>query len=240
MKPVIISSYDEGRHGADIGQTVKRLDALAAHKDLSCILIVPALESIATRVVASWLAMFSPPNQRCARLFAQGMEVGEAYTRTIEGVLEHPDLSRYKYIVTLEHDNAPPPDGLVRLLACAEANPRFAGIGGLYFTKGYGGVAQIWGDPDEHPINFRPQLPDATGGLKECNGTGMGFTCFRLKMFKDKKLRRPWFKTVASTQEGCGTQDLYFAGDARAHGYRFAVDCSIRVGHYDAREEIMW
>jgi hypothetical protein len=109
-----------------------------------------------------------------------------------------------------------------------EAHPEFAGIGGLYFTKGEGGVPQIWGDPRDPLLNFRPQAPDPNGGLVECNGTGMGFNLWRLKLFKDPKLRRPWFKTA----DGC-TQDLYFASDAKAHGYRFAVDCSILVGHYD-------
>ena len=239
MKPAIISSIDGGGyHGADLGQTIKRIEESASYKNLSCVLIIPALESIATRVVAAWMNLMTPPNQKCARLFAQGMEVGEAYSRTIESVIEHPELSKYKYVVTLEHDNAPPPDGLLRLLASAEANLRFAAVGGLYFTKGYGGVAQIWGDPNEHPINFRPQLPDPNGGLKECNGTGMGFTCFRTKLFKDPKLRRPWFRTVANAQEGLGTQDLVAWGDFRANGYRCAVDCSIRVGHWDG--EIMW
>jgi hypothetical protein len=60
----------------------------------------------------------------------------------------------------------------------------------------------------------------------------MGFTLFRLKMFKDEKLRRPWFRTVAD-HTGVGTQDLYFWSDARKYGYRCAIDCSVLVGHYD-------
>lgn len=240
MKPQIISSYDGGLHNADLTRTNERLTRDKAWKDLSCVLIVPAGKSIETRVVASWLNLMAPPNQKVAKLFAQGMEVGEAYSTTIQAVLDHPELSKFRFIVTLEHDNAPPADGLVRLLACADAHPEFAAIGGLYFTKGHGGVAQIWGDPNEHPINFRPQLPDPNGGLKECCGTGMGFTCYRMEVFKDQKLRRPWFKTVASAQEGLGTQDLYAWSDWRKHGYRGAIDCSIKVGHWDQQNEVMW
>jgi hypothetical protein len=73
--------------------------------------------------------------------------------------------------------------------------------------------------------------PDPNGGLIEVCGTGMGFALWRLSMFKDERLRRPWFKT--QTIGGVSTQDLYFAGDARKYGYRFAVDCSIKVGHHD-------
>ena len=61
----------------------------------------------------------------------------------------------------------------------------------------------------------------------------MGFTLYRMDMFRDPKLRRPWFKTAASATEGVATQDLYFWGDAFKHGYRAAIDCSVKVGHYD-------
>ena len=119
-----------------------------------------------------------------------------------------------------------------------EAHPEYSCIGGLYFTKGEGGVAQIWGDPKDPVLNFRPQLPDANGGLVECCGTGMGFNLFRMAMFRDDKLRKPWFKT--ETKQGVSTQDLYFWGDARKHGYRAAIDCSVKVGHYDHIQDIMW
>ena len=89
-------------------------------------------------------------------------------------------------------------------------------------------------------MNFKPQPPRVDGGLVECNGTGMGFNLWRTAMFKDPKLRRPWFRTVASATEGVGTQDLYFCSDARKNGYRFAIDCSVKVGHYDHKDDIVW
>lgn len=240
MQPQIISSYDSGRHNADLEKTVSRLDRVGAYKDQSTVIVVPALKSVPTKAVASWLNMYSPPNQKVVRLFAVGMEVGEAYSRTIQSILDHPDLKSYKYVLTLEADNVPPPDGFVNLLARAEAHPEFACIGGLYFTKGYGGQPQIWGDPREHPLNFKPCRPDPLGGLVECNGTGMGFNLWRLSMFADPKLRRPWFKTTADQVNGMFTQDLYFATDAKKHGYRFAIDCSVKVGHYDVNEDVVW
>jgi len=239
MQPQILSSYDAGRHAIDLDATITRLEAEGAYRDLSTIIIVPALGSVPTKAVASWLNLMNPPNQKVVRLFAVGMEVGDAYSRTIEAIIAHPDLSQYKYILTLEHDNVPPPDGLVRILRSAEDHPEYAAIGGLYFTKGYGGVAQIWGNPAEHPVNFKPQ-PPRDNALIECCGTGMGFTLFRTSLFKDEKLRKPWFKTTASTTEGCATQDLYAWADFRKHGYRAAIDCSIKVGHYDLGQDITW
>lgn len=230
MTPQIISP-DYGAHNAMLDQAIKRLDYSGVYKDLSCIQIVPGFGQMPTKCVASWMNMITPPNQKFFRIWALGMEVGEAFSQTIANIIAHPELSKFKYLVTLEHDNTPPPDGIVKLLARMEAHPEYACIGGLYFTKGPDGVPQIWGDPKDHILNFRPQKPVA-GELVECCGTGMGFNVWRLDMFKDERLRRPWFKTQCDAS-GVGTQDLYFWSDARQYGYRCAIDCDVLVGHYD-------
>ncbi len=229
----ILSNYNPGLHNADLNKTITRLDKDAAYKDLRTIIITPCFGSVPTRVALSWESLIGPPNQGPVKVTAIGMEVGEAYSKCIQNILSHPELKNWKYICFREHDNLLPADGLINLQKRMEENPKFDAISGLYFTKGYGGVAQIWGNPKETPLNFKPQKPDPNGGLVECNGIGMGFALFKLKMFKDKNLRKPWFKTVASLKEGTGTQDLYFWGDAKKNGYRCAVDCSIRVGHFD-------
>jgi hypothetical protein len=59
-----------------------------------------------------------------------------------------------------------------------------------------------------------------------------------MKMFKDKKLRKPWFKT--EKHDGVTTQDLYFWINAKQNGHRCAVDCSIQVGHYDLASDTVW
>ena len=236
MKPQIVAQ-DYGKHNADMDATIKRLKGDSSWKKLDTIMLVPAGGSIPTKVVSSWLNLYSPPNNQFFRMFCVGMEVGEAYSQAIENILAHEQLSKFKYILTVEHDNVPPPDGIIKLLAQMEAHPEFACIGGLYFTKGEGGVAQIWGDPRDPTLNFRPQTP-VSGQLVECCGTGMGFNVFRLEMFRDKKLRKPWFKT--QTEGGVATQDLYAWSDFRKNGYRCAVDCSVLVGHYDLANDITW
>lgn len=229
MKPQIVCP-DYGKHNADLDAAVRRVNESSAWKKLDTIMLTPAGGTIPTKVVASWLNLYAPPNNKFFRMFAVGMEVGEAFSTAIENILAHPDLSKFKYIITLEHDNIPPPDGIVKLLEQMEAHPEFACIGGLYWTKGQTGVPQIWGDPRDPQINFRPQ-PPVPGMLVECCGTGMGFNAWRLDVFRDQRLRRPWFKT--QKEGGVSTQDLYFWSDARQHGYRCAIDCSILVGHYD-------
>lgn len=238
MKPQLTIYDGAGAHNRDLAQTSARLLKGASWKKQRIIVLIPAGESIPAKAALShWNLMF-PPNQGVVRMLAQGMEVGEAYSTAIAGILAHPELATWEYLLTIEQDNLPPSDGVLQLVAQMEAHPELAVIGGLYFTKGAGGCAQIWGDPSDPVTNFRPQVPRA-GALIECCGTGMGFNLWRLKMFTDARLRQPWFKTVAG-KDGLGTQDLYFAADARKYGYRFAVDCDVKVGHLDVATDTVW
>lgn len=239
MNPQIISSYEGGKHNEDLTRTISRLEREGAYRDLSTVVIVPALGTVPTKVAAAWWNLIFPPNQKVVKIFATGMEVGAAYSQTLEMILAHDEISKFKYILTLEHDNIPPPDGVLKLLERMEANPQFSCIGGLYFTKGEGGVAQIWGNPNEVPLNFKPQLP-VINELVECCGTGMGFNLWKMDTFRDKRLRKPWFKTEASQEKGMFSQDLYFWMDARKYGHRCAIDCSVLVGHYDSTTDITW
>ena len=221
---------DAGANFQNMDATIKRLSATSNWKKLDTIMLIPAGGTIPTRTALAMWNLYAPPNNAFFRMACEGMEVGEAFSTAIQNILNTPALNNYKYILTIEHDNLPPADGLVKLLAQMEAHPEFACISGLYFTKGLGGVAQIWGDPNDPLPNYRPQVP-IPGALQECCGTGMGFAVWRLSMFRDEKLRKPWFKT--QPEGGVSTQDLYFWGNARQHGYRCAVDTTVPVGHFD-------
>lgn len=231
MKPQLVLADLGGEHNRDLGKSRARLMRGASWKQQRIVVVLPAADKVPSKCVLSWWNLAFPPNNGVVKITALGMEVGDAYSSAIDGILANEQLSKWEYLLTLEHDNAPPADGVIKLVEQMEAHPEFTCIGGLYFTKGEGGVAQIWGDPKDPVVNFRPQLPDPNGGLVECCGTGMGFNLWRLSMFKDPKLRKPWF--VTQRKDGVATQDLYFWNDARKHGYRCAIDCSIKVGHYD-------
>jgi hypothetical protein len=168
-----------------------------------------------------------------------GMEVGNAYSDAVAWIVAHPELSEWEFILTMEHDNLPPTDGLLKLIEAMDKHPELSCIGGLYWTKGEGGVPQIWGDPKDPLVNFRPQPPRA-GEVQECCGTGMGFNLWRIAMFKDARLQKPLFRTKASADEGVGTQDLSFWSEARKYGYRCAVDTRVLVGHYDDKADFVW
>lgn len=234
MKPQLIVQDFAGAHNSDLKKTSARLLKGGSWKKQRVIVIVPAADKIPAKVcLAIWNLAF-PPNNGVVRILAQGMEVGDAYSQAIESVLAHPDLKDWEYVLTLEHDNAPPADGLIRLVDRLEANPDLAAVGGLYFTKGEGGCAQIWGDARDLIVNYRPQPPDPNGGLVKCYGTGMGFTLFRMKMFREWKGAKPFFRTKRGLNgEGIGTQDLSFWSEAFKHGHKCAIDCSVKVGHFD-------
>lgn len=239
MKPEIVFQ-DFGKHNTKILDSTARIIKGKSWKKTRVILVIPATDMIPAKVYLSHCSLMFPPNQAAHRILALGQEVGEAYSNCIQAILDHEELCTWEYILTIEHDNAPPPDGLLKLIEQMENHPEFACIGGLYWTKGEGGVPQLWGSPEQDPIlNFRPQAP-IPGKLMEVYGTGMGFNLWRMDIFKDARIKKPWFKTKASKEEGMGTQDLAFWSEARKYGYRCAIDCNVLVGHYDSTTDIMW
>lgn len=238
MTPQLVS-YDFGAHNADLLKSATRIMESGQWKRQRIVVILPASNSMSTKVALSHWNLIFPPNNAVSRILAVGMEVGEAYSQAIDAILANPELSQWEYVLTIEHDNVPPPDGVLKLLETMDAHPEYACVGGLYWTKGEGGVPQIWGDPADPVLNFRPQ-PPRPGEVVECCGTGMGFNLWRMGMFRDEKIPRPLFRTKSSATEGVGTQDLAFWGEARKHGYRCAVDCRVLVGHFDASQDMMW
>jgi hypothetical protein len=232
-KPQLTIYDGVGARNKDLDASIAKFTSSGSWKRQRIVFIIPTADSIPAKVALAYWNLAFPPNNGSAKILAQGMEVGDAYSSAIEQVLAHPDLSQWEYICTAEHDNLPPADGIIRLLEHMESHPELACIGGLYWTKGPGGVPQIWGDIKDTP-NSRPQPPDPNGGLVECYGTGMGFNLWRLAMFKDERIKRPWFRTLNGKDgQGIGTQDLVFWGEARKHGYRCAVACDVKVGHFD-------
>jgi hypothetical protein len=240
MIPQVVIDPYQGKHNANLDASRDRLIQGKTYKDLSTICVVPTRGVIPAKVVQCWMSMFTPMNQKFLRIFVIGMEVGQAYSQAIATILGNPELAAWKYVLTLEEDNMPPPDGLLKLY---ESMDRFGAVGGLYWTKGEGGQPMIYGNPTEVPLSFRPQVPQPDS-VQECCGLGMGFTLFKMEMFKDEKVTRPWFRTVQEAPPGGGarayTQDLYFFENARKAGYRFACDTRVKVGHYDIQNDIVW
>jgi hypothetical protein len=221
----------------------------STYRDTSTVVIVPTRGLIHHRVVANWRGLMAPMNGKCCWLFAAGDEVGVAYTKTLQMVLNHPELSKWKYVLTIEDDNLPPPDGHLKLLESIEgwgSVAPFDVVGGIYFTKGEVSMPMAYGDPDEYAktgvLDFRPR--DVRDGLKNghvmrVNGTAMGFTLYRMSLFRE--FPPPWFVSLQEWDPGKGaagfTQDLYFAKKLCEAGKRSAIDLRVKVGHLDVQAD---
>jgi len=244
-----------GKHNESMADSIARLQRGRSYDDLTTIIVVPTRGEIPARVVASWLSLMRPMNQVCAGPeFMAGFEVGDAYNRAVENIIATNVNIRnnkgrpFRYMLTLEDDNIPPPDGILRLM---ESIKGYDVVGGLYWTKGDEGQPMIYGAPHVIPRNFVPQVP-IPDQIQPCNGLGMGFTLFRMELLermapdmpKNEHGIRQWFKTVQEWNPNVGgkafTQDLWFFDQAAKYGARVASDNRIKVGHYDKSTDTVW
>jgi hypothetical protein len=221
--------------------------------------------------VEAFKRLVKPMNVPIIEMMVSGMEVGEAYSRTIETILANPVLAKYKYILTVEDDNIiphmPGTQGPLMMLY-EDMEKGYDAVGGLYWTKGEPSMPLLYGTPKEKrekpagmfKVRFPAKRQDPKrwgkvnkdgkdwhdGEIVECNGMGMGFTLFKLDLFKDPKLAKPWFETIQDhgTKDKPGirqyTQDLNFFEKFRERGYKCAVDTRIKVGHLDIRSGIIY
>jgi hypothetical protein len=188
-------------------------------------------------VVESWKRMIKPMNQPIQEILATGYEVGDAYQKSIEMCLQHPEIQNYKYVLFLEDDVVipfmPGTKGPLWQLYDRIADG-YDVANGLYWTKGEISMPLIFGDPQKGNDNFECLTEGwEAGDVVECNGAGMGFSLWKMDIFKDSRWGNPWFKTLESMGEGVSTQDLFAYGQIRKLGYRVCVDTSIRCGHFN-------
>lgn len=239
----IVSIVDAVARVESAGLGFERVEHIvgSTYKDSSTVIVVPSRGMIPERVVQSWLALLAPMNQKRAFLFASGHEVGEAYNAMIANILANPELSKWKYVLTLEDDNIPPADAHIRLLETIEWG-KYDAVSGLYFTKGEHNMPMAYGNPEEYKrtgvLEFKPRDVRealAAGQVMKVNGIAMGCGLWRMDLFRE--IPPPWFVTVADVIEGkgaqCFTQDLHFCQTAIAKGKSFAVDMRVKVGHMD-------
>jgi hypothetical protein len=219
----------------------------STYKDSSTVIVIPTRGMIHHRVVAAWQGLLAPMNQKRAILFASGDEVGIAYNNMISNVLANPEISKWKYLMTLEDDNLPPPDAHIRLLESIEWG-KYDAVSGLYFTKGEYNMPMAYGDPGEYArsgvLDFRPRdvrEAVAAGQIMPVNGIAMGCAVWRMELFRE--FPPPWFVTVSDvtpTGPQCFTQDLKFCERLVRMGKRLAVDMRVKVGHLDVTTNTLY
>lgn len=231
------------------GRGFERIDLLRGetYRDHSTVVIIPTRGTIHHKVVQAWQNLIAPMNQKRAILFAAGHEVGQAYDAMVRAILADPNLSKWRYVLTLEDDNLPPADAHIRLLETIEAGG-FDAVSGLYWTKGEIQQPMCYGDPESYRqtgvMDFRPRDVRSAvqrGTTIECNGIAMGCALWRMDLFR--QVPAPWFQTVSDVVNGgvaCMTQDLNFCEKAKRGGKKFAVDARVRVGHLNLGDGIVY
>lgn len=239
----------DGPFADGIGYKQVKIISGEHYKDCSTVIIVPSRDPMVHhRVVQTWEGLLQPMNQKRAKLFCINEEVGHAYDKMIKEILAHPELSRWKYVLTLETDNLIPPDAHIRLLETIEEH-KFDAVGGIYFTKGDLSMPMAYGDPHEYArtgvLDFKPRdirpFINSKQHVMPVLGIAMGCSLYRMDLFRE--LAPPWFVTVADvTAAGpmAFTQDLWFCKNAVARGKRFAVDLRVKVGHLDLASGQVW
>lgn len=200
--------------------------------------------------VEAYKRLVKPMNVPVIEMMPSGYEVGDAYNKSIEMILSSQGLKDFKFILTLEYDNIVPfiPNTQGPLMMLYETMEKgFDAVGGLYWTKGNPSMPLIYGDPKEgrkKPAGmFKVRHDWKPDDIVECNGMGMGFTLFKLDIFKDKRIKKPWFQTISDHGDKgprLYTQDLSFFEKFRRLKYRCAVDTRVKLGHLDFRTSIIY
>lgn len=219
--------------------------------------------------VEAYKRLIRPMNVPILEMMPSGYEVGDAYNNAIKMILETPSLKDFKYILTIEYDNIipfiPNTQGPMMMLYETLEKHKLDAVGGLYWTKGNPSMPLIYGDPKEDrkstagmfKVMFPSKKPKSKGwkegtlvkgewhdgDIVECNGSGMGFTLFKLDLFRDKKLKKPWFETINDHSDKgprLYTQDLSFFEKFKKLGYRTAIDTRVKLGHLDFKSGVIY
>lgn len=193
-------------------------------------------------VVESWKRLIKPMNVPVMEMVVSGEEVGEAYERAIEQMLTDPVLKAFKFILFLEDDVIIPfiPGSFGPLIEMYKHLETYDVASALYWTKSDPPVPLLYGDGKMEAPIFGVNNMWRPGDIVEVNGTGMGFTLMKRSIFEDKRIERPFFKSVNFVMDSgpvSYTQDLYFYEKIKKLGYKICVDTRIRAGHLDIATE---
>ncbi len=221
---------------------------LNSYRDLSTVIVIPTRGLIHPKVVSAYVSLITPPNQKRALFILENAEVAEAYENALAAILNDPELKSFKYLMTIEDDNTPPPMAQIQLLDSL-THLNFDAMSGLYFAKGEFGFPMAFGDPDtfrnEKYFDCRPRDVHeavAKNEVLEVNAIAMGCAVWKIETLK--QLSEPRFKTVATTngrETYVGqTQDIFVSEKIRRAGGRVGVDCRVKVGHVDPKTGEVW
>jgi hypothetical protein len=237
--PPLTTPDFRGRHNSDLDSAINRLNLSHTAKDLSTICIIPSTGLIPAKVVDRWMNIASQMNQKFLRIPTITNNKYQTYNANIEQILLTPKLNEFKYILTMEENYMPPFDGLAKLF---ENIDKYDAVSGLIYTKGEESKPMIYGHPMMLPSNYAP-VGIMGEDIQLCLGLPTGFTLFKLDLFKDDRIPKPWFRTVGPFEVGKDNSvhdDQYFFENIHRLGYKVAVDTRVKVAHIETDSEVVW
>lgn len=227
---------------------------LNSYQDKSIVCVIPTRGMVDIRVVDAWFKLITPINHKFTKLFMSGGELADSYNTAIITILNHPDLQNTRWLLTMEDDNIPPPDGILKLvdsmLKHENDGDKYWAISGTYFTKPsrdyieHAPIAFGCGDTGKWNMMTPPLKDD--GSVTQCCLIPQGFTLYDLNIFR--KLEYPWFKTVEYHDSSrnifdknvCATQDAYLFENMWNNNMKIGCRGDIRVGHLDPKTNEIW
>lgn len=226
---------------------------LNSYQDKSIVCIIPTRGSVDIQVVDSWFKLVTPVNNKFTKLFMANGEIAEAYNTGVLMALNNPLLSNYRFLLTMEDDNIPPPDGILKLidsfLEHEKSGDKYWALSGIYWTKPSRDCIEhapiAWGCVEDGEWNMKAPPLVEDGSVTQCCLIPQGFTLYDMELFR--KIPYPWFKVVDFNPinndinwEAPATQDSYFFKKVWDAGYKVGVRADVKVGHLDPKTKQIW
>lgn len=215
----------------------------STYRDNSTVVIVTTKGSLDFRASAAINAMISPMNQKRTTLWSKGDDMATAFDGLLQFVVAHPDLGKWKYVLTVADDVLPPADAQIRMLESIEWGP-YDAVSAALHTKGEVSLPMLYGDHAEYASNGvvsfdrrRTSQALSGGNVAAVNGFGMECALWRMSFFKD--LPKPWFMRAEEQFEPGWSEiarnRLRLCDTAIKTGRRLAVDLRVHAGRIDSK-----
>jgi hypothetical protein len=226
---------------------------LNSYQDKSIACIIPTRGSVDVEVIDSWFKLITPVNHRFSKLFIANGELADAYNTGVLLVLNNPMLSACRFLLTMEDDNIPPPDGILKLIDSMieheHKDDKYWAISGVYWTKPSRDCIEhapiAWGCVEDGEWNMKAPPLKEDGSVTQCCLIPQGFTLYDLDLFR--KMEYPWFKVVEHNPnnndidwEPPATQDSYFFKKVWEAGLKVGIRADVKVGHLDPKTKQIW
>jgi hypothetical protein len=145
----------------------------------------------------------------------------------------------YDYLLFVDDDIVLPEDALEKLVATAEADPRTAVVGALYYSRDSARPIAVanWDSSDTSSAHIPAFMTWSTEPVD-----GIGFGCALLRVSVAKELGAPYFPAHIYIERGARRvrqcdEDYLYCERVRKSGYVVRLDARVRCPHYDRESD---